>query len=222
MKLLKSYDSFAALRSDILDFISGANARVWMHSDYLTDGEIVTSLFVAKYRKLDVQVLLGKRKANAYMSRLNYLKGQNITVYLKPDTFKTEAISAILGDDELVFIDGELDFMSRYKKFNVYIASKEQTVAYQAAFAQAAGLEVPAVPAPMPLVGRPSAPSNSASSYKPVYSGNKEGTYTYGRGREPRPTGVPAKLPKETKWQKAAPQPQQDTPAPLPELPAEN
>lgn len=238
--LLKSYDSFSALRSDILDFISGATSRVWMHSDYLTDGEIVTSLFVAKYRKIDVQVLLGRQKANAYMSRLNYLKNQNITVYLKPDSFKTPAVTAILSDNELVLIDGELDFMSRYKRFNVYRATEEQTKAYEAAFASAANLELPAVANKVPLVGKPSSATNT-SNYKPVYSGDSakkesSGAYTYGRGGHARPDNVPTKLPRETKWQRVnqeaaatAPKaPINNDPLPLPEaiedneLPAQN
>lgn len=219
---LKSYDSFSGLRGDILDFISGATAKVWMHSDFLTDGEIVTSLFVAKYRKIDVKVLLGKKKSNAYMSRLNYLKNQNISVYLKPDSFKTEAVTAILCDNELIFIDGELDFMSRYKKFNVYRASAEETAAYVEAFAKAANLEVPAIANAIPLVGRANA---NTSTYKPVYSGSQtavtDGTFNYGKERVQRPQGVAERLPKETKWQKADALEAQDE-QPVPELPADN
>jgi hypothetical protein len=236
---LKSYDSFSALRGDILDFISGATTKVWLHSDYLTDGEIVTSLFMAKYRKLDVKVLLGKRKSNAYMSRLNYLKNQNIPVFLKPDNFKSSAISAVLSDNELVYIDGELDFMSRYKKFNVYRASEQEMQAFTAAFANAANMEIPAIPKEMPLVGRRG--GSGPGAYNPgqgsqrgvvtlpssgsVSSDSGDGAYQYGRGKAPRPDGVPTKLPKETKWRRAPVQEaQKESPseAQVPELPADN
>jgi len=224
--LLKSYDNFSALRGDILDFISGATSRVWLHSDFLTDGEIVTSLFMAKYRKLDVKVLLGKRKANAYMSRLNYLKNQNIPVFLKPDNFKSNSISAVLSDNELVFIDGELDFMSRYKKFNVYRASDQDTQTFTDAFASAASMEIPAVPNKIPLVGRrnssgPAAYNPSQAKVQAETKTSNDGTYNYGRGRSPRPQGVPSKLPKETKWRNA---PAQESPndTAVPTLPAEN
>ncbi len=230
---LKSYDNFSALRGDILDFISGATTKVWLHSDFLTDGEIVTSLFMAKYRKLDVKVLLGKRKSNAYMSRLNYLKNQNIPVFLKPDSFKSSAISAVLSDNELVFIDGELDFMSRYKKFNVYRASEAEMQAYTAAFAGAANMEIPAIPAEIPLVGRKG--GSGPAAYNPAQTGavttsssaqsagasSADSAYNYGRGKAPRPEGVAGKLPKETKWRKTPVQDAQ-TEAPVPDLPAEN
>lgn len=237
---LKSYDSFSALRGDILDFISGATTKVWLHSDYLTDGEIVTSLFMAKYRKLDVKVLLGKRKSNAYMSRLNYLKNQNIPVFLKPENFKSSAVSAVLVDNELIYIDGELDFMSRYKKFNVYRASEQETATFTAAFASAASMEIPAIPHEMPLVGRkggsgPGAYNPGQGSHKGVVtlpasgssgSASSDGAYRYGRGNAPRPEGVPSKLPKETKWRRAPLQEAQKEPpvidAAVPELPAEN
>jgi hypothetical protein len=229
---LKSYDSFSALRGDILDFISGATSKVWLHSDYLTDGEIVTSLFMAKYRKLDVKVLLGKRKSNAYMSRLNYLKNQNIPVFLKPENFKSSAISAVLSDNELVYIDGELDFMSRYKKFNVYRATEQEMLAFTAAFAGAANMEIPAIPNEMPLVGRKN--SGGPRAYSPTQAGampssvssggatSPDGAYNYGRGSAPRPEGVAGKLPKETKWRKKSTVSEQQNEAPVPDLPAEN
>ena len=195
---------------------------------------------MAKYRKLDVKVLLGKRKSNAYMSRLNYLKNQNISVFLKPDNFKSNFISAVLSDNELVYIDGELDFMSRYKKFNVYRASEQETAAFTAAFASAANMEIPAIPQEMPLVGRKG--GSGPGAYNPnqanqpgvvnlprsssVSSSSSDGAYQYGRGSAPRPDGVPTKLPKETKWRRTPVQEaQKDAPvgdAAVPELPADN
>src|SRR5688572_28404829 len=79
-----SFTTFAELRAYMLDAISGASKRIWLTTDYLTDGEIVSALYVARYRKLDVQVLFGRAKANFYMSRLAYLKNQNIPVFLQP------------------------------------------------------------------------------------------------------------------------------------------
>lgn len=219
---LKTYDSFSTLRNDILDFISSANERVWLHTDYLTDGEIVTSLFVAKYRKIDVKVLLGRKKSNAYMSRLNYLKNQNIPVFLKPLNFKSNAVTAILIDNELIYIDGELDFMSRYKKFNAYRASPEETEAYVSIFSDAANLGVPAVAKALPLVGRKNAAAPVYSPTTSSSSGPKDAAYTYGRGRTPRPDGVPSKLPRETKWQKSREEPLQADDQAVPELPVEH
>src|SRR4051812_1521271 len=67
----RRFESFSDLRNEVLDYISGATQRIWLVTPYLTDGEIVSALYVAQYRKLDVKVLLGRGKANSYMSRLS-------------------------------------------------------------------------------------------------------------------------------------------------------
>ena len=80
-------EGFSALRHRLLETIAGARQRVWLTSEYLTDGEIVTALYLAHYRKLDVKVLLGRVKAQSPLSRLNYLKQQKVPVWLLPDSF---------------------------------------------------------------------------------------------------------------------------------------
>ena len=105
--------------------------------------------------------------------------------------------------------------------------------AYTAAFAGAASMEIPAIPNEMPLVGRRG--GSGPAAYKPAQAGaevsspsgysvepsSTDGAYNYGRGKTPRPEGVPGKLPKETKWRKTPVQDAQID-APVPDLPAEN
>ncbi len=204
------------MRNAVLDAMAGATKRIWLNTDYLTDGEIVSALYVAQYRKLEVMVLLGRSKANNYMSRLNYLKNQNIAVYLKPDSFKTTRPTALLCDDKLYYLDGELDFMAKVKKYTLEVPSADEKEHFQAAFAGAANLKVPAVARALPLVGRANPQNRTTSSAgaspqanprylprpAPTYS-HEDGTgaYTYDRHQSPRPEGVPAKLPKALKWE---------------------
>jgi len=201
----RSFTSFADLRGVLLDQISGATHRIWLATEYLTDGEIVSALYIAQYRKLDVQVLLGRAKANSYMSRLNYLKNQNVPVFLRPASLKLKHPTALLLDDQLYWIDGELDFLARYRKFTLVPATSEEQQRFAAAFAKAAHMKLPAVPRALPLVGHAHRrPAHHSAGYlappAPHYDANDgSDAYTYSRRPTPRPEGVAAKLPKATK-----------------------
>lgn len=148
-------EGFPDFRQEVLDHMSSATKRLWVVTDYLTDGDIVAALYIAKYRKIDVQVLLGRAKANAYMSRLSYLKGQSIPVFLKPDTLKIRSQTAILADDSLLFAEGNLDFLTRTKNFKTSYGSEGERQAFVTAYAEAAALKMPANARQVPLVGRP-------------------------------------------------------------------
>jgi hypothetical protein len=149
---------------------------------------------------------LGRQKANAYLSRLGFLKTQNISVFLRPSDFKT-ASTALLADQQLIFIDGELDFRATHKRYNITIATEQEKKAFEAAFARATSSAVPAIPNPVPLVGRPRSRGRQ-SDYGRVYSGpgvssrDSEGAYGYSYSDTKAPAGVPKKLPKETILQK--------------------
>ena len=148
-------DGFSQVRQEVMGLIGMASRRIWLSADYLTDGDVVSGLYLAQYRKLNVQVLLGKKKANAYMSRLGFLKNQNIPVFLRPESFVT-APTAILVDDRLLTIDGDLDFRANYRKFTVTLASVADAQAFEAGFSKAANVGIPARAEPVPLVGRDS------------------------------------------------------------------
>jgi hypothetical protein len=218
----RQLDSFAEVRTALLDAIAGATKRVWMATDYLTDGEIVSALYVAQYRKLDVQVLLGRARANHYMSRLSYLKNQNIPVYLKPDQTKFAQPTALLADDTLLTVDGDLNFLAKVRRYRVTAPKAGDRDQFVHAFAAAAGAKVPAMPMPMPLVGRPNPRGTvfhpiGGTAQSPAPS--EAGVYYYDRKREARPANVPAKLPKNVKYNRGAPRPER-RPEPV-ELPAE-
>lgn len=207
----RQFDSFSALRNGLLDVVSRSTKRVWLTTDYLTDGEIVSALYIAQYRKLDVKVLLSRPRANGYMSRLNYLKNQNVPVFIRPDNFRISKPTAILCDDNLVYVDSELDFLTRKRSFVMSAGSSDDSHSYSEAFATAAGQMIPAVPHPLPLVGRAGnpnwhAPGAGGKRLPPIHNnysapmGPGEGgaAYIYDNARTAKPPGVPDRLPRET------------------------
>ncbi len=202
----RTLQSFSELRSEVLTLISGATQRIWLATGYLTDGDIVSALYVAQYRKLNVTVLLGRARANHYMSRLNYLKNQNIPVFLQPPTYKSKYQTSILVDDRLLEATGDLDFLAKYKKVDLQIASPADTQTFASLFSQAASTRVEAKAHAVPLVGRARNHSNVYSPTTklslPESAGDPGEAYRYDRKQTPRPEGVPSKLPKVLKHEK--------------------
>jgi hypothetical protein len=205
---LKPFSSFADVRHELLSRMGEAKARIWMVTSFLTDGEIVSALYLAQYRKLQVGVLLGRQKANTYMSRLNYLKEQNIPVFLKPDEIKFGAPTAVLVDNRLFLVDSDLDFMDRRTHFVVTSAVPEDAEKFVETFLKATERGIPAVPRAMPIVGRPGARPRATGGVSlprsvPKYDpGEVEGSYSYDNARissmAAPPPGVPKVLPRET------------------------
>lgn len=214
------YDSFANLRNEVLTAIGGATQRIMLTTDFLSDGEIVTALYIAQYRKISVTVLLGKAKANSYMSRLNYLKAQNIPVFIKPARFSPSAPTIMLVDQNLYIVNGELDFLAKYRSFEIRYGSEQEKEQYMKSFADATQQAIPAIPHQTPMVGRPNL-SRRAPAYSPSKpagnidgvedsqaiqaGGQQEGdSFRYFNDPKARPANVPDKLPKTTIWQKKA------------------
>lgn len=213
-------NNFAALRNEVLGMIGGASRRIWLTTDFLTDGEIVSALYVAQYRKVHVLVLLGRSRANHFMSRLGYLKEQKITVFLRPPRFTPESPTLLLADDTLTMIDGELDSQVKFRKFNLRRSTDAERTTYEKSFVDATALGIPATPTQsLPLVGR--GPRGHRPGYGSAYNpdaqkgrlpvmnsrispAEAEGSYRYDARREPRPRGVPDRLPKVPLWQERA------------------
>ncbi len=210
--------NFSELKNSVVSKISAANARVWLSTDFLTDGDVVGALHLAKYRRVDVQVLLGRSKANAYMSRLGFLKNQEIPTWLKPRNFMPTMQSAILSDNQLFLIDGDLDFMTHRHNFVLRNATPAQAQEFGAAFQSAVAEGLDVKPTPVPSVGRAgtsgrggkaNVPKTLPQNYqaaKPnashphVANGPADQTYKYRRDGHARPEGLPQKLPKALKW----------------------
>ena len=196
----RELSAFSQVRSEVINMISGAGKRVWLVSNYLTDGDIVSALYIAKYRKVSVSVLLSPRYANAYMSRLKFLKSQNIPVFLLPKSWRFPEPTAILADERLVSIDGSLDFMKPKAKYTLKEHKGESKMLFIRSFQQAIGQKVPAVPSPRFRIKSKSPNIAEKTKSKPTYSGENDGSFNYNRVKHPRraPRGVPRRLPSKT------------------------
>ncbi len=150
----QEFSDFSSLRADVLSKIGGASKRIWVVTDFLSDAEIVSSLFIAQYRKLDISILLGKDRASHILSRLNYLKQVNIPVSLRPKDFYAKYRSIILIDNQIFGINAALDHMSKNGRYVLELLTTEQIPDFENRFSEAAKLKNAPQMAPLPQVGR--------------------------------------------------------------------
>lgn len=209
---LKNTANFDELRHNVLELISSSRKRVWLITDYLTDGDVVSALFLAKYRKVDVKVFLGRDKQNQYLSRLTYLKAQNIPVFIRPE-HGFIAPTLVFVDQKLYTINRDLNSLARVGQAQIAQASPTDVKNFVSWFRDALEYPVQALPRPELQVGRTrsgggetSARSSSreTSSSESDYSGENDGSYNYNRSSLSRraPEGVPTQLPRVPVWQK--------------------
>ena len=151
----QDFQDFAGMRSELLTRIGGASKRILLVTDYLTDAEIVSSLHIAQYRKLQVSVLLGRERATNILSRLNYLKQVNIPVAIRPKNFQSTHSTMLLIDNSLISINVNLDHQVRQKKLTILSLAPETVAPFEAGFMEAANLNNAPDMAPLPQVGRP-------------------------------------------------------------------
>ncbi|MBP9708807.1 MAG: hypothetical protein KBD78_14305 [Oligoflexales bacterium] len=115
----RRFSDYAQLKQALLAELAAAKERIWIASAYMNDGDVASAIYVAKYRKLNVQVLLHPARANSYMSSLRFFKKNNIAVFLQPKSFKTPASSSWLVDKSLITVDGDLDFLAPRRSYNL-------------------------------------------------------------------------------------------------------
>jgi hypothetical protein len=151
----QEFTDFSGLRTELLSKMGGASKRIWIVTDFLSDAEIVSSLFIAQYRKLDISALLGKDRATHILSRLNYLKQVNIPVSLRPKDFYTKYRSIILIDNQIFGLNAPLDHMSKSGRYSLELLTAEQAPDFESRFSEAAKLNNAPQMAPLPQVGRP-------------------------------------------------------------------
>lgn len=219
----QTHGTFSNLRADLLARIGGASKQILIATNFLTDADIVSSLYIAQYRKVQISVLLGRDRASHILSRLGYLKQVNIPVALRPVSFYSEWPTIMMLDDKLFSINSELDYLSKSKTFVIKPIDGSLNPAFEKAFQEAAlNKDTPTVK-PLPLVGgqykggkgrrlhQPSAQSPDPSSEQasnPIQMPSKDaeiggttgadGVYRYRRVKDRPGAGVPTKLPKMT------------------------
>lgn len=206
---IKKTNNFNELREEVLQIISKSQKRIWLTSDFLTDGDIVTALYFAKVRKLHVFVLLGQRQASDYRSRLNYLKQNKIPTYIRPPSLKPSTPTLIYSDSRLYKISRDLNTYKKKEKAIISLGSPSDLELYKRDFIHAIKHPMTAKAKPVPLVGRRSRNKNnyykktsgyskkpSSNTYKRAIS--PSGSYHYDKSPKSYrpPSGVNTSLPK--------------------------
>jgi hypothetical protein len=227
----RSFDGFAATRTEVLGLIGGASQTIRIVTDFLSDGEIASALYIAQYRKVSTQVLLGPGRATNVLSRLNFLKSQNIQVWLRPRNFMANYPTLILVDSTLYGLNAELDYQAKHRKFTLTRLPASSVKPFEDGFQIAANTGISPNPKPTPLVGRPGAQSRRRgnAAYQPSRlnspmssplestdgnvggdARNPNAPYRYGRNKDKPASGVPTKLPKSTILQDRSKKQEQD------------
>lgn len=200
----RTYSRFADFRAHLLSRIGAAKKSIVLVTDYLSDGEIVTALYLAKYRNLAVQVYLGPRLAGHYLSRLHYLKQQKIPTYLTPKSLQYPSMRTIASfDGSIIASDSSLDHQAKRNSFTWRQVPEPKANALRMQMKTALFNPTPAVATPRQLTNppRPSArqklPRITPSPQKGGYNYNVTTSVS-----KTAPKGVPTELPKKTKYQK--------------------
>lgn len=219
---VKQTANFDDLRHNILSLISTSQKRVWLMTDYLTDGDIVSALFLAKYRKVDVKVFLGQPRLNSYLSRLNYLKAQNIPVFTRPQ-HGFVAPTVLFIDQRLFTVSRDLNVLVRHGSAQIVQAPPSDVATFVSWFRGVNEYPSPAEAKPMPAVGRsggsrPGRNWGAGGSGVSSYRGEDNGSFNYDRSGLSRqvPEGVSTKLPRMMRWQKLKEQGDKPLPQPVP------
>jgi hypothetical protein len=203
----KKFNSYRDLRAEVLNLMGRAKQKIWLSSNFFTDGEIVTALFLAKYRKIDIRVLVDEKKATHYMSRVYDLKKNNMTVALQPQAFAFKSGSHILIDEEIFHANADLNYMQSRNQFALTRLSSAQWTQFVDAFNKAEANSPKIIVKPLPQVGREYRKQAKAieNFSSPSSSRTPSDVYHYGRkglGKRKIPEGVVTKLPKATIYQK--------------------
>ena len=184
------FTEFSGLRSEILTMIGGATKKIWITTDFLTDGEIVSSLYIAQYRKVQINILLGRERATNILSRLSYLKQVNIPVALRPRGFYPASPTMMLIDDKLFSINSNLDYMAKLQRLRITQVTAEEATSYETSFEAAINNNTAPDARPLPQVGH--AGGRKTRSRQGNGSNNPIQTNTIGGDKTENPTSTPS------------------------------
>lgn len=201
-----SYDRFSDFRHKILELIGGAKRQVLLTTSLFTDGEIVTALYLAKYRGVAVKVFLGHEKANNYLSRLHYLKRQKIDTYLTDKSFPNQDGTVLIIDRQVFVSENPLDFKAQSMTYALMQPTQRQIVGIVKSLQSALKSPKPAIPIPLPRVRKKARRGRIFSPPLQVQGREKavgKGGYNYDHNSSGKkiPDGLPTALPSKTKYQ---------------------
>ena len=195
------FKDFKSLKVAMLDLIGSSKKRVILISTFLTDGDISSALYLAKFRKVAVNVFLSSRNANRYLSRVRFLNQQGISVSNRPRSLNPQDPTLLLVDSKLFRISRDLNVLKPHSSATLSQVSPRKTRTFVKNLIKTFKNKKNIRSIPLPLVGRPkpARKPGKISRKSRTYRGNLDGSFNYDRSRrEHRPSNVPTRLPKST------------------------
>lgn len=189
----ESFDSYEGLGHRLMGLIGSSQKRVWIKTTYLTDQHLVTGLKLAKFRGVDIRVILDSKKARYYMSRYRDLLKDGISTKITKGKWSNP--TSILVDGKIYSLSIPLNSKVTTRFITMRPAPSSSIAMFERDFSSLRRTKNV----------RRSSPKNSVS--KPVRRSStkgaksKQSVYTYTNKKETAPSGVQTKLPKKTKWQ---------------------
>lgn len=121
------FASYGPFKKQLISYISRAKHKIILANDFISDGDIVSSLYLAKYRGISVKVVLGYKKANHYLSRIRFLHNNKIATYVLNIKKLPFPHSFLQVDRQIFKIEGTLHekFLGQ-SKYSITKSSKEK------------------------------------------------------------------------------------------------
>ena len=97
----KGFSDFKELKIYLIELISQAKERIYISTDLFGDPDLASSLFVAKFKKIEVIVLLDARQSSNYRSKVSFFLDNGIPVYSRVKNFHTKYRSLLIIDQRM-------------------------------------------------------------------------------------------------------------------------
>ena len=110
----RKFDNFEGLRDALLTEIGAAKRRVWLISEFVSDHDIALSLYIAKFRKLDVQVILGQERLAGFLSQHRYLASHQVPIKVMAGVYRP---TLLVCDNRVLRINSDLDLFNEQRSF---------------------------------------------------------------------------------------------------------
>lgn len=112
----RKFNDFDGLRDALLAEIAAANRRVWLISEFVSDHDIALSLYIAKFRKLDVQVILGRERLAGFLSQHRYLVSHQVPLKVIAGVYRP---TLLVCDKKVLRVNSDLDLLSEQRSFTL-------------------------------------------------------------------------------------------------------
>lgn len=199
----RSFTSYEEYSQTLSQLISSAGEVVWIASAQIDDGDITNSLFLSRYRQVQVAVLLAAQSIKHFSSQFPWLQAHQIPVGLtKQNLFKTWSTFIII-DGSLLLASASLVPRTRKTQFLIRSGRPDFQVKsfvrlFKSQFLQNIKQNTPSLGLSLrALAAKPKEFNNEESA---AWSGFQP--YRYGSRRTRTPADVARRLPRKTKWQK--------------------